>query len=124
MTTSVYYSSRDQNSRQFISKMKSVPGLVESVKMIDVQTGSVKIPPYVTSIPSVVIPKEKRVVVGSKAFEWIEAKKRTGEDGGLMCYDQGGMGGSSALCFSFLEGDGYVCSQQGFCDLSEASAKQ
>jgi hypothetical protein len=100
--------------------MKSVPGLVESVKMIDVQTG--KVPPYVTSIPSVVIPEEKRVVVGSKAFEWIETKK-TGE-GGLLCYDQGGMGGSSALCFSFLEGDGYVCSQQGFCDLSEASAKQ
>jgi hypothetical protein len=124
MTTTVYHSSRDQNSRQFLSKMRSVPGLEEAVTLIDVQTSGRKIPAYVISIPSVVIPAEKRVLVGSKAFDWIETRRQGASDanGGLMCYDQGGMGGSSALCFAFLEGDGYVCSQQGFCDLAEAAA--
>lgn len=122
-TVTIYHSSRDQNSRQFLSKMRSIPGLEQTVTLVDVQTSGRKIPAYVTSIPSVAIPAEKRVLVGSKAFAWIESRRQgAGDNGGLMCYDQGGMGGSSALCFAFLEGDGYVCSQQGFCDLAEAAA--
>lgn len=116
----VYYSKRDANSRTFVTQLKTNEGLRTKSALFDVDAAAPgSLPDYVRAVPTVVLSAQKRVLVGSKAFEWLEQQQRQGGECGVQCYDQGGMGGCNVLCFAFLDGDGSVCSQQSFGDLTD-----
>lgn len=122
----VYYSKRDDNSRAFVTQLKKHKGMAAKSSFVDVDSaapGSSPLPDYVRAVPTVVLSAQRRVLVGSKAFEWLEQQQQQQQNGAgeceVQCYDQGGMGGCNVLCFAFLDGDGAVCSQQSFGDLTD-----
>jgi len=118
----LYYSSRDKNSKSLHQAFENIGSLKSQTTFVDVDKS--RLPKYVQSIPTLVISSEKRVLVGSKAFAWLAEKKKgltEFDNDGIMCYDADGMGGCNALCFSFLDQpEGFVCSQQNFCDLKSS----
>lgn len=120
----LYYSSRDQNSKSLHKEFENIRNLKSKTTFIDVDKARGSLPKYVQSIPTLVISSEKRVLVGSKAFSWLAEKKKgftEFDNDGIQCYDADGMGGCNALCFSFLDQpEGFVCSQQNFCDLNNS----
>jgi hypothetical protein len=110
----LYYSGQDPKSSELHHAMVAYDRIKQKTTSVNIDAVR-SLPSYVQAVPTLVIRSENRVLVGVKAIEWFRAMVKELEiSGGVQCYDQGGMGGCNVLCFSELQGEGFVCSQQSF----------
>ena len=86
----------------------SLQNQVQYINVDRSATNNPVIPPYVTSVPTLIIQGEPKPYVGEMIFNWIESLKKSNEssNGGPNPWHNQEMGGNSfSDCYSFLDGD-------------------
>lgn len=101
----LFYSNRCLHSKEFLTILSKDSELNQKFNKINIDTGNVRIPPYVTSVPTAIITIEGKPnkLVGTQIFNWykqIRAKKQETEV--IQDWDPSTMTGYSDG-FSYLE---------------------
>ncbi len=102
----LFYSNKCNHSKEFLVLLTKDPELNKKFIKINVDTRGVKIPPYVKSVPSAIIPMNgsPSLLVGVNIFKWYDENHKINvQSGSIMDYDPMGMTGYSDS-FSFLDG--------------------
>ena len=100
----LFYSNKCEHSKEFLSMLHKDTSLNEQTTKVNVDNSNVKIPPYVKSVPSLIVNENNKpsLLVGSKIFEWYNKKhKKNIETNKIMEWDPCTMSGYSDA-FSYL----------------------
>ncbi len=102
----LFYSNKCNHSKELLVLLAKDPELNKQFIKVNIDVRGVKIPPYVKSVPSAIIPVNGNpsLLVGVNIFKWYdENHKRNVVSNSIMDYDPLGMAGYSDN-FSFLDG--------------------
>ncbi len=100
----LFYSDKCMHSQELITLLKKDVDLYQRFIKINVGTRGVKIPNFVQSVPTAIIPigGKAKVLVGSNIFNWYnDTHKVTIENNSILDFDPMGMTGFSDS-FSFI----------------------
>ena len=67
----VYYSNYCLNSKEFINILCKTPVYNKFIK-VNVSDANVNIPPFVKSVPTIIVPNVNRPLVGEEVFKWLD----------------------------------------------------
>jgi len=101
----LFYSNRCLHSKELLNLLYKDVELNQKFTKINIDNPSIKIPPYIKSVPSAIIPNngEPSLLVGSAIFKWYNARhSKTVESQGIQDWDPHTMAGYSDG-FSYLE---------------------
>lgn len=101
----LFYSNKCNHSKELLVLLTKDPELNKQFIKINIDTRGVKIPPYIKSVPSAIIPinGNPSLLVGVNIFKWYdENHKKNVISNTIMDYDPMGMTGYSDN-FSFLD---------------------
>jgi len=104
----LFYSSQCVHSKEFLVLLEKDPELNRKFIKINIDNRGTKIPHYVKSVPSAIIPHNGKsgLLVGNSIFKWYDDNhKQNIESNDILDYDPMGMAGYSDS-FSFLQSDG------------------
>ncbi len=102
----LFYSNKCNHSKELLVLLTKDPELNKKFIKINIDTRGVKIPPYVKSVPSAIIPMNgsPSLLVGVNIFKWYDENHKVNvQSSSIMDYDPLGMAGYSDN-FSFLDG--------------------
>jgi len=104
-----------EHSKRFISLLNK-NGLNNSVILCNIDNQDLKIPPFITSVPTLYLSNERQVLTGEKLFEWINdlVQKQTQKSSVLTMQDitgsndihafhQNELGSSNDIGYAFLD---------------------
>jgi hypothetical protein len=101
----LFYSNRCLHSKELLNLLYKDVELNQKFTKINIDNPSIKIPPYVKSVPSAIISNDGKpsLLVGSGIFKWYNARHaKTVETQGILDWDPHTMAGYSDG-FSYLE---------------------
>lgn len=100
----VFYSNYCNYSKEVINTL-SKSSLHQSLVYICVDDRNIKLPNFVTVVPTVYLSNERRILVDDEITGWIEQNtQQSNGDGDLMAYHGSSMGsGGFSTSFSFIE---------------------
>ncbi len=101
----LFYSNRCLHCKELLTLLYKDVELNQKFIKINIDTGNVKIPPYVKSVPTAIIPQNGSpgLLVGSAIFKWYNQRhSKNVEQQGIMDWDPHTMSGFSDG-FSYLD---------------------
>ena len=101
----LFYSNRCLHSKELLNLLYKDVELNQKFIKINIDNPNVKLPPYVKSVPTAIVPNDGQpsIMVGSNIFKWYNAKhSKTVETQGIQDWDPHTMSGYSDG-FSYLE---------------------
>lgn len=102
----LYHSNEYSNyCKEFTALLCKTPDFQKFTK-IDVCDKSINIPPFVKSVPTIIVPKINRPLVGDEAFKWLEDKSKSriiNEKKSITPYSPGEMACDMGDNYSFLD---------------------
>lgn len=101
----LFYSNRCLHCKELITLLYKDQELNQKFTKINIDTGNVKIPPYVKSVPTAIIPQngQPQLMVGTAIFKWYNQRhSKTVEQQGILDWDPHTMTGFSDG-FSYLD---------------------
>lgn len=118
----LFYSNRCLHSKELLNLLHKDTELNQKFIKINIDNPNVKLPPYVKSVPTAIVPNngQPSIMVGSNIFKWYNAKhSKTVETQGIQDWDPHTMSGYSDG-FSYLEESGVM--KKSFSFLSDNDA--
>ena len=100
----LFYSNKCLHSKELLILLRKDPALNQKFVKINIDTGNVKIPPYVKSVPTAIITSngQPQLMVGSAIFKWYnQMHTKAVETQGIQDWDPHTMSGYSDG-FSYL----------------------
>ena len=100
----MYYSNYCINCKEFMTILCKTP-LYSQFTKINV-SGNTSFPSFVKSVPTIVVPKIPRPLVGEEVFKWLEeqsVKRVKNENQGIIPYSPGEMGSGLTDTYSYLD---------------------
>lgn len=100
----LYYSNYCINCKEFINILCKNP-IYSSFKKINVSNKNVSFPSFVKSVPTILVPKVKKPLVGKEVFEWLEnlSSKKSLTQNGITPYSPGEMSSGLGDNYSYLD---------------------
>lgn len=101
----LFYSKNCIHCKKFGQMLYKLPNIDSQFVKISVDVKNIKLPNYVKLVPTIVVFddfKQKHILDGSKAFEWLNQFLEDASKVEITCYDEGVMGSSLSDNFSFL----------------------
>lgn len=101
----LFYSNRCLHSKELLTLLYKDAQLNQKFNKINIDSGNMKIPPYVKSVPTAIIPVngQPQLLVGSAIFKWYNQRHaKTVEKQGILDWDPHTMSGFSDG-FSYLD---------------------
>lgn len=117
----LFYSNKCEHSKEFLILLHKDNSLNEQTTKVNVDNSNIKIPPYIKSVPSLIITENNKpsLLVGSKIFEWYNKKhKQNIATNEIMEWDPCAMAGYSDG-FSYLENKDAMKKSYSFIDDSD-----
>ncbi len=102
----LFYSNKCNHSKELLVLLTKDPELNKKSIKINIDVRGVKIPPYIKSVPSAIIPMNgsPSLLVGKNIFKWYDDNHKVNiQSNSILDYDPLGMSGYSDN-FSFLDG--------------------
>ena len=103
----LFYSNKCEFCRDLITLFKNTPSIGERFQKVNIDNGNVKIPPYVKSVPTAILPIDGKaqLFVGKQIFQWykkVNVKATVKQQEELKDWDPTTINGYSDT-FSYLE---------------------
>ncbi len=101
----LFYSNKCMHSKEFLVLLQKDPGLDRKFMKVNVDTRGIRIPNYIKSVPSAIIPinGQPSLLVGVNIFKWYdESHRQTVQQQEILDFDPSGMQGLSDT-FSFID---------------------
>lgn len=101
----LYYSNYCINCNEFMNILCKTP-VYSNFTKINVSSGETSFPQFVKSVPTIVVPKITRPLVGEEVFKWLEdqsAERVKNEKEGIIPYSPGEMGCGLGDNYSYLD---------------------
>lgn len=101
----LFYSKDCIHCKKFGQILYKLPQIDGQFVKISVDVKNIKLPNYVTEVPTIVVFddfKNKHVLKGSRAFEWLNQFLEDASKVEITCYEEGVMGSSLSDRFAFL----------------------
>ena len=101
-TLILFCSNKCRYSNEILQNINKDANLVSTIKIANIDNNKIKIPPYITNVPSLLIVNnnKKNILVGDEIINWVN-KNRTNNS--IVEFDKMEMGGFSDK-YSYLEG--------------------
>lgn len=121
----LFYSDKCKYSIDFLNKIKSNKSIFNSMSKIEITKTNYKIPPYIKSVPSLIITSngKSRLLVNKDLFQWLQSNTQQQynngiqQGGGIMDWDPMAMsGGSYSDSFSFIDSNNATVKNFSFLD--------
>lgn len=105
----LFFSNKCLHSKELLNLLSKSVDINQKFKKINIDNQNIKIPPYIKSVPSAIVPQDgsPSLLVGKKIFDWLNQfnKQNSQNEGqGIMDWDPCTMSGYSDG-FSYLETD-------------------
>ena len=100
-----FYSEKCVHCKEFLQLLLRDQPLYKKFIKINIENNNIKIPPYIKSVPSIIVPVNGKanVLVGTKAFQWYQdIHKETVKNNSIKDWDPMTMSGYSDG-YSYLE---------------------
>jgi hypothetical protein len=100
----LYYSNYCINCKEFMTILCKTP-IYSNFTKINV-SGNVSYPNFVKSVPTIIVPKVQRPLVGEEVFKWLEeqsVERVKNENQGIIPYSPGEMGSGLTDNYSYLD---------------------
>ncbi len=101
----LFYSNKCMHSKEFLVLLQKDPSLDRKFMKVNVDTRGIRIPNYIKSVPSAIIPinGQPSLLVGVNIFKWYdESHRQTVQQQEILDFDPSGMQGLSDT-FSFID---------------------
>jgi glutaredoxin-related protein len=101
----LYYSNYCINCKEFMNMLCKTPVYNKFTK-INVSEGVVNIPPFVKSVPTIIVPNSSKPLVGEDVFKWLEEKseqRMNSVDQSILPYHPDEMDGVLGDNYSYLD---------------------
>ena len=117
----LFYSNKCIHSKEFLTLLHKDNTLNNQTTKVNVDNPNIKLPPYITSVPSLIINDNNKpnLLVGKKIFDWYNQKhKQNISNNSIMDWDPQTMSGYSDG-FSYLENNDVMKKAYSFLDDNE-----
>jgi hypothetical protein len=101
----LYYSNYCINCKEFMNIMCKTP-IYNKFTKINVSEGIVNIPPFIKSVPTIIVPNSNKPLVGEDVFKWLEEKseqRMNSVDQSILPYHPDEMDGVLGDNYSYLD---------------------
>ena len=109
----LFFSNKCKYSIDFLNKIKSNKSIFNSMSKIEISQSKYPIPPYIKSVPSLIITSngKSRLLVNKDLFQWLKSNTQQQSNNGMGLQQNGIMdwdpmamsGGSYSDSFSFID---------------------
>lgn len=101
----LYYSNFCINCKDFMNILCKAP-IYNKFTKINVSEGTVNIPPFIKSVPTILVPNSSKPLVGEEVFKWLEEiseQRMNGKDQSIIPYHPDEMDGVLGDNYSYLD---------------------
>ena len=106
-----------EHSKRCVERLTKC-GIINSITLCNIDNAELNIPSFVTSVPTIYLSDERRILNNKELFEWIESNKNNNNsnnevvsmnditgDNNIFAYHQTEMNGSCGNSYAFIDDD-------------------